>query len=145
MKPGHKIYNAMESSKEDNLIRSLFSKIPLDDVSGDFTLRVMEQVTADPVIQRAERNYFEWWWVAVSLVVILALYVTGVGSWVVLQMKPWMELAYIEVVSLFSIITGMFPSIIVEIPSAPLFSLIVAAIILVLLIDLPLRLQFRSN
>jgi len=123
----------------------MFRKIPLEDVSEDFTRRVMYQVTAEPGIYTTERDYIELWWVPVSIIGIIALYLTGASSLLVTQMMPWLELAYNKLVVLFGIIAGLFPSIKIEIQAVPVVSLIAAAIMLILFIDLPLRLQIRSN
>ncbi|TVR74886.1 MAG: hypothetical protein EA408_01525 [Marinilabiliales bacterium] len=135
----------MERTKEDDMIRSLFRKVPLEETSGDFTHRVMEQVVAGPVVQREERNYPEWWWIPVSVIAVLSVYFTGVWSWAVLHILPLLELVYAGLVLLFEKITGLFPSYRVEIPQAPLLPLIAAALILILIIDLPLSMKLRSN
>lgn len=135
----------MERTKGDDMIRSLFRKVPLEETSGDFTQRVMEQVIAEPVVQRDERNYPEWWWIPVSVIAILSLYFTGVGSWAVLHILPLLELAFTGLVLLFEKVAGLFPSYRVEIPRAPLLPLIAAALLLILIIDLPLSMKPRSN
>jgi len=127
------------------MIRSLFRKVPLEETSGDFTQRVMEQVIAEPVVQRDERNYPEWWWIPVSVIAILSLYFTGVGSWAVLQILPLLELAFTGLVLLFEKVAGLLPSYRVEIPQTTLLPLIAAALLLILIIDLPLSMKPRSN
>ncbi len=135
----------MERTKGDDMIRSLFRKVPLEETSGDFTQRVMEQVIAEPVVQRDERNYPEWWWIPVSVIAILSLYFTGVGSWAVLQILPLLELAFTGLVLLFEKVAGLLPSYRVEIPQTTLLPLIAAALLLILIIDLPLSMKPRSN
>lgn len=97
------------------------------------------------VVQRDERNYPEWWWIPVSVIAILSLYFTGVGSWAVLQILPLLELAFTGLVLLFEKVAGLLPSYRVEIPQTTLLPLIAAALLLILIIDLPLSMKPRSN
>ncbi len=133
------------NENEDDKLRALFHAIPLGEVSGGFTSKVMEQVVnKKPVEELAGSRYFEWWWIPVSVLGVAALYFTGTGSLLLSYILPWLDIFYIEAIKLAGSVSEIFPSNKIAVPSASLVPVIAIAVIFALLFDLPLQLQHKK-
>lgn len=80
----------MDMSKEDDLLKPLFRRMPLSQVNHGFTRRVMDEILTEPLIEPAEkRKYLNWWWFPAGALFILASYFSGVMPDVGYTLAPY--------------------------------------------------------
>jgi hypothetical protein len=132
----------MENINEDDLLKQLFGKIEMEKAPDNFTLKVMEQITANPVIEPAAKVNVEWWWVPLGLLGILSMYMTGVHAWLFNLLAPYVAQVIKPLTPYITSLADLFPSNVVMVQSSMVMPVVIGGIIIVLFIDILLKMQF---
>jgi hypothetical protein len=129
---------------EDELLKNLFKKVKMEEPSGNFTFKVMEQILANPDIKPAADFCLYGWWLGVGLLSVASMYLTGVFVYLYQVFIPY----FIGIYGMFSeIFLGMaelVPAGAGIIPASFIIQLILPAIILILLIDNLIGYSYRK-
>lgn len=121
---------------EDELLRPLFNNIPMEKAPDDITIRIMDQIMANPEIEPTREFYYNWWWSGIALLSLVSIYLTGVWSFLYRLFLPYI----IEIYSILAGFAGSFmdllPSSIIFLPSSYVLPLILPGILFILLMDM---------
>jgi hypothetical protein len=133
----------MNQINQDDPLKRIFAGIKLEKAPENLTGRVMDQILANPVIEPAEKGNIEWWWIPVGFLGAFSIYISGVFSFIYNLLIPYFIPLFESASRFYSIISGYFPSVTVVIPSSFMLPVIVTALLLVLIFDMLIKLQFR--
>jgi hypothetical protein len=139
-----KIENTMTKINEDDLLRQLFGKIDLEEAPESLAGKIMEQIMVNPDIEPVESSDIEWWWIAVGLPGVLAMYFTGVFAFVYELITPYLMLIAEPFTGYFSLLPELFPSYNVVMPALGHLPVLLSGIIITLFLDILLKMQFRN-
>jgi hypothetical protein len=127
---------------QDDPLKQMFAAIKLEKAPENLTTRVMDRIMAEPVIDPAEK-VFEWWWIPVTILGALSIYLTGVFSFIYNLLIPYFIPLFETAARYFSMIAGYFPSMTIVIPSSFMVPVIFPAVLLIIIFDMLIKLQFR--
>jgi hypothetical protein len=133
----------MNQINQDDPLKRIFAGIKLEKAPENLTGRVMDQILANPVSEPAERSYLEWWWIPVAILGALSIYLTGVFSFIYNLLIPYFIPLFETAARYFSMIAGYFPSMTIVIPSSFMVPVIFPAVLLIIIFDMLIKLQFR--
>lgn len=134
----------MENRKEDDLLRPLFGKIRMEKAPDSITTGVMDRIMVNPEIYPAGRIWFEWWWVPVGVLGVLAIYLTGVLSMGYKILEPYFIMIFKPLSEYVSGIAELLPSQRIMVTHSYLLPVFLAGILLVLIIDVILEQELRT-
>lgn len=125
----------MNYIKEDELLKPLFRKIPMEPAPGNINEKIMDRIMADPEIQPERKPYFQLWWLGLGLLSLISMYFTGVFNFLRSLFAPYL----IEIYSMFTQYTGeltdLLPSNVVILPSSYVLPFILLGGLLIILLD----------
>ena len=125
----------MKKADEDDFLRPLFKKIKMEKAPDDITSGVMQQIMVNPEIDPAGKFYFNMRWIAVGLISLVSVYLSGVYSDIYKLMEPYVIQIFQPFVEFFTGLYGLLPSNVVMLPSSVVLPAILAGILYVLIFD----------
>lgn len=133
----------MKQMNEEDLLKQLFGKIKMEEAPSGLANKVMDQIMVNPEFEEAKRPGVEWWWFPVGLAGVLSMYFTGVFAFIYNLFEPYLAELAAPFARYFSFLGDLFPSNVVLVPSSFILPVILSGIIVVLLLDIILKMQFR--
>ena len=133
----------MKQINEEDLLKQLFGKIRMEEAPQDLTSKVMDQIMVNPEFDEVKRPGVEWWWFPVGLTGMLSMYFTGVFAFIYNLFAPYLVEFAVPLTRYFSFMSDLFPSNIVLVPSSFILPVILSGILLVILLDVLFKMQFR--
>jgi hypothetical protein len=126
----------MKKANEDDFLRPLFKKIKMEKAPDDITSGVMQQIMVNPEMDPAGKFYFNMWWIAVGLVSLVSVYLSGVYSDIYKLLEPYVIQIFQPFVEFFTGLYGLLPSnVVILLPSSVVLPAILAGILYVLIFD----------
>jgi hypothetical protein len=125
----------MEKSYEDELLKTLFRKMKLEEVPEDLTKKVMDQIMAGPEADPYLNFNKALLWAGIALLSIISVYVTRVFHSLEKVFSPYISAAYNLFSEYADSLSGLLPSNIIILPSSVL-PVLLPGVFLILLIDI---------
>ncbi len=125
----------MKIADEDGFLRPLFKKIKMEKAPDDITSGVMQQIMVNPEMDPAGKFHINLWWIAVGLVSLVSVYLSGVYSDIYKLMEPYVIQIFQPFVEFFTGPYGLLPSNVIIIPSSVVLPAVLAGILYVLIFD----------
>ncbi len=125
----------MKKADEDDFLRPLFKKIKMEKAPDDISSSVMQQIMVNPEMDPGGKFYINLWWIAVGLISIVSVYLSGVYSDIYKLLAPYIIQIFQPFVEFFTGLYGLLPSNVVIVPSSAVLPAILAGILYVLIFD----------
>ncbi len=125
----------MKIANEEDFLRPLFKKIKMEKAPDDITSGVMQQIMANPEMDPADKFYYNMWWIAVGLISIASVYISGVYSDIYKLLAPYIIQIFQPFAEFFTGLYGLLPSNVIILPSSVVLPAILAGILYVLIFD----------
>ncbi len=125
----------MKIADEDDYLRPLFKKIKMEKAPDNITSGVMQQIMVNPEMDQAGKFYFNMWWIAVGLISIASVYLSGVYSDIYKLLEPYIIQIFQPFAEFFTGLYGLLPSNVIILPSSVILPAVLAGILYVLIFD----------
>jgi hypothetical protein len=132
----------MDKSHEDELLKSLFRKLKLEEAPADLTIKVMDQIMVNPAAEPYLRLYKVFLWTGIGLLSILSMHLTGVFNSLERLFIPYISATYNLFDEYTGALSGLFPSNTILFPSSVL-PVLLPGVLLILMIDILFDMDVR--